>query len=609
MLGQTIRQAMKGMKAPTEVYPLVAVVTGASIGGTYMAFRKLVTDPHLRNNVAPVLLMSASAVQAEGTLQHRHSFFSSLPVEPTDENFKVDRHQVQVIGLDGFREWEVKGSLEGILSPNVISSKASGSAHVQWFDSRAPLLRPPFTPTFIPGFHLAIPSEGFENTWNYLCPVLDELVGGVECKDAEDALESVSRSSVQAKDFVALHHHHYLHKTANPAGFLSSKSALASLISKQSGSSSGPALIDLVLQSSTTSPRSIQFKLKAIWPVGNSAGKDQKNTITVQFDETTDSVTEVGWFYREVTERENQQNDHFLGATVRLDSKGEEVNEALILARSPVFPPHKRDFSTGNIKFYGHGFSSTMSPPQTFHPHSITTIRSNPYIQKTTEGCDLHVLQVLPAGIFVDTFQLESLAPEIGASTVFGETDLEKPVGVVPGWGSLVMVKVQPEESVKTSRWIESENATTSEKTTTYTSTVDIPMHMRYQPPVAKEDLATHAKVAVPWPIVAWTCPRSVPDEAVGKKLFQISPLPLSLLFRKSASEADQETVEFRFLLPDPIPKVYPEASVSVPVGRLEDLKVVRTTTFVLAAVGTLSVAWALGKAVAGRTTGKGKLD
>ncbi|KAG0030253.1 hypothetical protein BGZ81_002887 [Podila clonocystis] len=50
MLGQTIRQAMKGMKAPTEVYPLVAVVTGASIGGTYMAFRKLATDPHLRTS-------------------------------------------------------------------------------------------------------------------------------------------------------------------------------------------------------------------------------------------------------------------------------------------------------------------------------------------------------------------------------------------------------------------------------------------------------------------------------------------------------------------------------------------------------------------------------
>lgn len=434
-------------------------------------------------------------------------------------------------------------------------------------------------------------------------------MGGVDCKDAEEALESVSRTTVQAKDFVALHHHHYLHKTSKPAGFLSSKSALASFISRQSGSSPGPALIDLVLQPSTTSPQSIQFKLKAIWPVGNSAGKDQKSTVTVQFDEITDSVTEVGWFYREVTEKESQQNDHFLGATVRLDSKGEEVNEALILARSPVFPPHKRDFSTGNIKSYGHGFSSSMSPPQTFHPHSITTIRSNPYIQKSTEGCDLHVLQVLPAGIFVDPFQLESLAPEIGVSTVFGETDLEKPVGVVPGWGSLVMVKVQPEESVKTSRWIESENATTSEKTATYTSTVDIPMHMRYQPPVAKENSATHAQVAVPWPIVAWTCPRSIPDEAMGKRLFQISPLPLSLLFRKSASEADQETVEFRFLLPDPIPKVYPEASVSVPVGRLEDLEVVRTTTFVLAAMGTLSVVWALGKAVAGRKTGKGKQD
>ncbi|KAG0347992.1 hypothetical protein BG005_011778 [Podila minutissima] len=50
MLGHTIRQAMKGMKAPTEVYPLVVVVTGASIGGTYMAFRKLITDPHLRTS-------------------------------------------------------------------------------------------------------------------------------------------------------------------------------------------------------------------------------------------------------------------------------------------------------------------------------------------------------------------------------------------------------------------------------------------------------------------------------------------------------------------------------------------------------------------------------
>ncbi|KAF9297820.1 protease B nonderepressible form [Mortierella antarctica] len=559
--------------------------------------------------VAAVMLMSAS-VQAQSTLQHRHSFFSSLPVEPTDENFKVSRHQVQVIGLDGFREWEVKGSLDGILSPNVIPSKGPGSVHVQWFDSKAPLLRPPFTPTFVPGFHLAISSEGFENTWNNLCPVLDDLVGGVDCRDTEEALESVSRTTVQAKDFVALHHHHYLHKATEPAGFLSSKSTLASLISKQSGSSSGPALIDLVLQPSTTSPQSIQFKLKAIWPVG-SAGKDKdQKSVTVKFDESTDSVTEVGWFYREVTEKENMQNDHFLGATVRLDAKGEEVNEALILTRSPVFPPHKRDFSTGNIKSFGHGFSSTMSPPQTFHPHSITTIRSNPYIQKTTAGCDLHVLQVLPAGIFVDPFQLESLAPEIGESTVFGETDLEKPVGVVPGWGSLVLVKVQPEESAKTSRWIPSEeNATTNEKTATYTSTVDIPMHMRYQPPVAKEDPATHAQVAVPWPIVAWTCPRPVPDESAAKKLFQISPLPLSLLFRKSSSEPDQETVDFRFLLPDPIPKTYPEASVSVPVGRLEDLEVVRTTTFVLAAVGTLSVAWALVKAVTGRRTSKGKQD
>ncbi|KAG0013991.1 hypothetical protein BGZ80_010721 [Entomortierella chlamydospora] len=48
MLAEFLRQSLRGMKAPTEVYPLVVVVTGASIGGTYMAFRKLATDPHLR---------------------------------------------------------------------------------------------------------------------------------------------------------------------------------------------------------------------------------------------------------------------------------------------------------------------------------------------------------------------------------------------------------------------------------------------------------------------------------------------------------------------------------------------------------------------------------
>jgi hypothetical protein len=62
---------------------------------------------------------ASAAVASDATssplLQHRHSFFSTLPVEPSDENFKVSRHQVKVIGLAGFREWEVKGSLQGIL--------------------------------------------------------------------------------------------------------------------------------------------------------------------------------------------------------------------------------------------------------------------------------------------------------------------------------------------------------------------------------------------------------------------------------------------------------------------------------------------------------------
>ncbi|KAF9113887.1 protease B nonderepressible form [Mortierella sp. AM989] len=554
-------------------------------------------------------------------LQHRHSFISTLPDEPSDDNLKVSRHAVDVVGLNGFREWEVKGSLNAFSTAmgkahssvdQTINSK--GKIHVQWYDSKAPLLRPPFTPTFIPGFHLAVTSDDFAATWKEYCSTLSEFVGAVDCQDYKEIeYEDQRVRPVRSTHLIPIYDHHYVHRAVTPAGFLPTSSIVSSLISKQHSGSSGPALIDLVLQDGNAN-------LKVTWPVGNNG----QETVRVSFNEQTDKVVEVGWFYREITEKEHTVFDHYLGATVKMDVQGEVVSEALVQSRSPVFPPHKREASTGKILANGHGFSSAMRPAQTFHPHSITAIRSNPYIAATTSDCDLYVLQVLPPDIFVDPFQLDGLAQEIGESIVFGETDLEKPVGVVPGWGSLVMVKVQPEDSTKTSRWITRDEAgagsasnkeeiSQAPKPPSFTSIVDIPMHMRYQPPVSEADPSTHVNVSVPWPIVSWVCPASDPSgdnsstsTAASKKLFHISPLPLDLLF---PSDDSKDAVNFRFLLPDPIPKQFPANQVSVPVGRLEDLPLVRTATFALAGVGTLAVAYALVAAVLARSSGKTKQE
>ncbi|KAF9957178.1 protease B nonderepressible form [Mortierella alpina] len=649
MLAEFIRQSMRGMKAPTEVYPLVAVVTGASIGGTYMAFRKLPLPNSRRTSMltlslsaATVLALSVVAVMADPadpTLLHRHSFFSTLPVEPSDENLKVARHQVKVIGLNGFREWEVKGSLQGMIhaatgeirSDAARRTSADGKVHLQWYANNAPLLRPPFTPTFVPGFHLAVTSNNFAELWKEHCPDLAELVGGVDCREFDTVQlekqllqqqgKGTQDTGVHAQDMIPIEPHHYVHKTEAPPKFLSPSSLLSVLISQQQSGSktTGPALIDLVLHNS-------QVTLKVIWSVGSSSSSngeessDSQNTAEIAFNEKTDKVVEVGWFYREVTEQENAVVDHFLGATVRMEAEGEVVSEALIQTRSPVFPPHKRDFASGKIRAIGHGYTSTMTPAQTFHPHSITTIHSNPYLAKTTAGCELYVVQVLPPGIFVDPFQLEGLAPEIGHATVFGETDLEKPVGVVTGWGSLVMVKVQPEEDyAMTSRWKvanmteETLDVKAGNRVTSYTSTVDIPMHMRYQPPVSAENPASHVNVSVPWPIVAWTCPSLGSSEeeiaaTAAKKLFQITPLPLELLFLGDEN-GKEDAVNFRFLIPEPIPKQFPDAHVSVPVGQLRDLGLVRMATFIMAAAGTLAVTLALIKSVTSRKSGKGKQD
>ncbi|KAF9352846.1 protease B nonderepressible form [Mortierella sp. NVP85] len=443
----------------------------------------------------------------------------------------------------------------------------------------------------------------FSRTWNDYCPVLADLVGAVDCQEIREdqPLESQGTTKINARHLIPIHEHRYVHRDTEPVEFLPPSSVVSSLISKQqSRSSTEPALIDLVLQSGNA-------VLRVLWPLSDKDQSGQESIVTVVFDEKTDKVVEIGWLYREITEQQHTVYDHYLGATIRMDANGEEVNEALLQTRSPVFPPHKVNVSTGEVQIPGHGYSSTMSPPQTLHPHSVTTIQSNPYIADTTIGCDLHVLQVLPPGIFVDPFQLQSLAPEIGQAVVFGETDLEKPVGVVAGWGSLVMVKVQPEDSEMTSRWID--QGSKQAKTSRYTSTVDIPMHMRYQPPVPEDDPATHVRVAVPWPIVAWACPAAVGESstaAAAKKLFHIPALPLSLLFPK---EGDEGAVDFRFVLPDPIPRQFPESHVAVPVGRLQDLALVRTSTFALAGAGTVAVALALIKAVLSRGSGKGKQD
>ncbi|KAG0050045.1 protease B nonderepressible form [Gryganskiella cystojenkinii] len=590
---------------------------------------------------AAVLLLAlstASACSGPSTkgpattlLRHRHSFFSTLPEEPSDENLKVSLQQVQVLGLNGFREWEVRGSLDSIWKASgkiakigSLDTHLKGEVHMQWYDSEAPLLRPPFTPTFIPGLHLDVASEDYASTWNAVCPTLRDLIGGIDCQEATGSTtaEISSKADIRAKDLISIHNHHYIHKSEEPETFRSTSSGLTSLLQKQqqlSGSSDSPVLIDLVLD------HHLDVVLKVIWPVGNSnknkkASESGENRVTILFDERYDEVVEVGWFYREMTEQAHLVHDHYLGATVSMTAAGEEVREALIQTRASVFPPNKRDLASGAIRLQGHGFTSTMTPAQTFHPHSITTIHSNPYIEETTAGCDLHVLQVLPAGIFVDPFQLEGLTPEIGKAVVFGETDLEKPVGVVEGWGSLVMVKVQPEDSSATSRWKpNSSSSSTSESGKSqpasagkFSATVNIPMHMRYQPPVSEDSDATHVKVAVPWPIVAWACPvDSNVEEIEAKKLFHIPVLPLSLFTSSPEVSKDGTPVEWRFLLPDPIPSHYPDAQVSVPVGRLEDLGVVRAATFALAAAGTLSIAVALVKAVSSRGSvgSKGKRD
>ncbi|KAF9166754.1 hypothetical protein DFQ26_006967 [Actinomortierella ambigua] len=549
---------------------------------------------------------------AAGGFHHRHSFFPSRPVEPTDQNLRVSPHRVELVNVNGFREWELKVNIKDLLTSEKKwpgqNGKCPKTVRVQWFAKDAPLLRPPFTPTFVPGFHLALTCFENQSEWQEICPILSELVGGVDCQDrishpSQDLYPRIG-SPVHYDNLTPMNYNNrYIHNTIDPEGFLSSQTVIAGLISGQQklqgAGETNPALVDFVLENE-------RVVLKVIWPVGVQ-GKEQ--TVKIELDTVQDEKVEVGWLYRELLGHEDTEFEYYMGAIVRMDKQGESLNELMVHAQSPVLLPHRRDPKNGDsIITYGHGFEHTMQPKQTLHPHSITKIRSTPTQGDTMSRCDLLVVHVLPASIFVDPFQLADLAPEIGPSVVFGETDLEKPVGVVSGWGSVVMNKVQPEHNDRaTARWIRNETRANG-----FEATIDVPMHTRYQPPVAVDDPATHVEARVPWPLVAWQCPPTSTEEGQGqqkqqqaKKLFYIPPLPLSLLI-----SPDDPRSELRFLLPDPIPQVYPSSPVMVPVGQLKDLAFVRIATFALAGAGTFIVALGLIKAVVARNNqSKGKQD
>jgi hypothetical protein len=115
--------------------------------------------------------------------------------------------------------------------------------------------------------------------------------------------------------------------------------------------------------------------------------------------------------------------------------------------------------------------------------------------------CGLHTYLTLPSSIFADKYQLSTTDPLflnshnlVSLHSISGETDLEAPDWVVPGWGSTLLLELAtPESSPHSEGEGEGEEQPWD---------VTIPLHLRYLHPSSSGT----RPITIPWPTVFWAC-------------------------------------------------------------------------------------------------------
>lgn len=145
----------------------------------------------------------------------------------------------------------------------------------------------------------------------------------------------------------------------------------------------------------------------------------------------------------------------------------------------------------------GSTFTTTFPPPSGLHP-TLRLAFSSSSVSPQPPACVLHTYLTLPSSVFIDKYQLSSpnfLASRNlgGIRALAGETDLEAPDWVIAKWGSALLLELAPPPPRHPGASLKSGSPWR----------VDIPLHMRYLPPIA----GGSSTVDVPWPVVFWACP------------------------------------------------------------------------------------------------------
>lgn len=150
-------------------------------------------------------------------------------------------------------------------------------------------------------------------------------------------------------------------------------------------------------------------------------------------------------------------------------------------------------------KTSGTTYKTTFPLPTGLHPTLRLSFPSTS-MRPPLSYCALHTYLTLPSVVFPDKYQLSS--PLLLSSknlrairSLSGATDLEGPDWAVSKWGSAILVEIASPVLLN--------HQPTDAEPLRDPWHADIPLHLRYLPPIA----GGTSNVSIPWPVVFWACP------------------------------------------------------------------------------------------------------
>ncbi|QSZ35190.1 hypothetical protein DSL72_008057 [Monilinia vaccinii-corymbosi] len=456
------------------------------------------------------------------------------------QHIKVDKDSITAKQVKAAREDRITFALSELPQEIYRALKASHELHIRWASSNQYDTASPLFSRLSPGLHVFYSPQRNSKGPDLLCPALKKIFGNLDCISPEDSFAKLSVERLASS--AATQYYQPLEGLSDLVEYIQQKICNASS-DKECLSRSSTLLdassVDINFDTISHTLNIVAYWEPQTWNLGikNSAPKGR---------------VEVG-----ILSVETPLQPEELSLAGFLTVVGEDSKPSPTLFAFPA-----RHHSADAF------FTSTFKSPSGLHP-TLQLMLSSSSPPVSDRECSLHTHLTLPRTTFPDKYQLSD--PVFLASKnlkalrhITSPVDLEAPDYSMNIWGSSLLLELAPPKS-------------------TQSFTAEVPLHLRYLPPINNTD--GYTSIEIPHPVVFWACTADEDSKFTGNPFDRVN-LGYDGLF-------GPQTI-FYHVSPKAVPDGRLMNAVIVPVLNLDKSSWVEVGTSSVVVMGFLWIVWCL---------------